>query len=116
MALQSAVCARVPPGGRCDLNTNVCSRPIADIPLACHLFTMSTKHFVSQQRNAVNLMFGLFAILLAGFWLHALFDWAFSLGWGSDPQVLWAAPLISIFAYGVRFFCMLIFGFVEKNY
>ena len=77
---------------------------------------MSTKHFVSQQRNAVNCLFWLFAILLMAFWLHALLDWAFNLGWGSDPQVLWAAPLMAIFAYAVRFFSMLIFRFVGANH
>jgi hypothetical protein len=77
---------------------------------------MSTRKFVSAQRNAVNAIFVLAALVLSFFWLHAFFDRAFNLGWGSDPQVLWAAPLMAAFGYGLRFFCFLIFGFVKENY
>lgn len=77
---------------------------------------MSTQEFVSQQRNAVNFLFGTIMVCLLMLWLWAALDWAFALGWNADPQLLWAAPLMAIFAYGLRFFCLRIFGFVESNY
>ncbi|WP_066557024.1 hypothetical protein [Croceicoccus bisphenolivorans] len=77
---------------------------------------MSTKKFISAQRLAVNAVFMLIMLSLLLFWLHALLDWLFNLGWSSDPQVLWAAPLMAIFGYGLRFACFTVFGFVEENF
>lgn len=77
---------------------------------------MSAEEFVSQQRNGANFLFGLFVVGLLMFWLWAALDWAFDLGWSADPQILWVAPLMAIFGYGVRFLCMKIFGFVQSNY
>ena len=84
--------------------------------LICNLSLMSMKEFVSQQRNTVNFLFGLFVAGLLMFWLWAALAWAFALGWNADPKILWAAPLMAIFGYGVRFFCMKIFRFVESYY
>ncbi|QZD89995.1 hypothetical protein K3148_00835 [Qipengyuania aurantiaca] len=77
---------------------------------------MSKEDFVSQQRNGVNFLFGLLVVGLFMFWLWAALDGAFDLGWNADPQILWLAPSMAIFAYIVRFFCMRIFGFIESNY
>ena len=77
---------------------------------------MSTKDFVSQQRNAVNFLFGLITVGLMLFWLCAALDWAFALGWNADPQTLWVAPLMAIFGCILRFFCLKIFGLIESNY
>lgn len=90
--------------------------PIADVPIVCHVLPMSTQEFVSQQRDAVNFLFGTITVCLLMLWLWAALDWAFALGWNADPQLLWAAPLMAIFAYGLRFFCLRIFGFVKSNY
>lgn len=89
---------------------------IADVLIVCHVLPMSTQEFVSQQRNAVNFLFGMIMVCLLMLWLWAALDWAFALGWNADPQLLWAAPLMAIFAYGLRFFCIMIFGFVARNY
>ena len=77
---------------------------------------MSTKEFVSQQRNAINFLFALIVSGLFVFWLWTALDWAFALGWNSDPEILWAAPLMAIFGYGLRFLCIKFLGFVESNY
>lgn len=75
-----------------------------------------TKRFVSQQRSGTNIVVTLFILFALGFWVHALVDWAVDLGWGSDPIVLWMAPLMVAFAFVLRFFCFAIYRFVEKNY
>ena len=77
---------------------------------------MSMKRIVSEQRNAGNFLFRVIMAGLLLFWLWAALDWLFALGWNADPQILWVAPLMAIFGYGLRFVCMAILRFVESNY
>ena len=96
--------------------------PIAAIAVSCKNAEMklnepeSTKEFVSRQRNAANVFLTLYCVLLMGFWLHSLADLLFELGWGSDSEALWMAPAMAAGAFGLRYFTLKIFGFVEKNY
>ena len=64
----------------------------------------------------MKVFFIIFGTLLVAFWLYALVDWVFALQCESDPHILWAAPLMGLFALVLRVFAQKIFGFVEKNY
>lgn len=77
---------------------------------------VTTKEFVTQQRNAANVLLTLFGLGLLGVWGHAFVDWAFNLSWGSDPRTLWIAPSMALFAFVLRYVAFALFGFVEKNY
>ncbi|QYJ05940.1 hypothetical protein [Qipengyuania flava] len=77
---------------------------------------ISTREFIAHQRNATNVFMVLFAIILAGFWVYGLADYLLDLGWGSDPNVLWAAPAMLSCGLVVRFVSLKFFGFIENNY
>lgn len=64
----------------------------------------------------MNRIFLMFFGLLAVMWIATVCDWAFNLDWGWDFQIIWLAPLMSLFAVFVRFCCMLIFSLVERNF
>lgn len=77
---------------------------------------MSTQNHVERQRRGVNVIFLLLISLLGLFWLATALDLLLGLSWGWDRQVLWAAPLMALFAFFVRLVCFAIFKFVDRNY
>lgn len=77
---------------------------------------MSNEKFIAGQRKSVGIIFAIFVSLVAFMWVATLLDWAFSLGWGWDRQILWLGPPMVLFAFVLRFCAMAIFKFVESNH
>lgn len=76
---------------------------------------MAFEHFIATQRKGINIICVLFVALVTFMWLATLLDWAFSLGWNWDPQILWLGPLMIMFAGFVRFCAFAIFRFVGSG-
>ena len=77
---------------------------------------MDIAKFIAGQRKSVNVIVRIFVVLLTVMWMATLVDWAFSLGWGWDTQILWLGPPMVLFAFLVRLCAMAIFKFVEDSY
>ena len=77
---------------------------------------MDNRKFVAGQRKAMNAIITIFIALVTFMWIATLLDWAFSLGWGWDEQILWLGPPMVLFALILRVCAMAIFKFVDDNY
>lgn len=76
---------------------------------------MGNERFIAGQKRSINVIFVAFCCLVTALWIATVLDWAISLGWGLDRQVLWLGPAMVVFAVLVRFGAMAILRIVGTD-